>query len=310
MKLNILITSSSFINTEGRHKSIYYDDRINIIEFPGPNKEKEMLKVISKIDGVICGDDEFTERVIQKGVNSRLKVISKYGTGLDSIDQESCKRNNIILKNCHGINHETVAEHCFALILYHYKNINKSIVTKQNNKWNRFTGRDLKFKNIGILGTGNVGKEVIKLSSLFRLNVMSYDKKPDQNFAKKNNFKYYSIEDIFKKSDIIVLSMSLNKDSENIINLEILKLLKKDATIINISRGGLINEADMYNFLKVNPEVHYLTDVLSKEPIKPDHDFLKLKNVTITPHIASRTIENVQTQGAMAVENLLSNLNF
>ena len=310
MKLNILITSSSFINTEGRHKHIYNDNRINIIEFPGPNTEKEMLNVISNIDGVICGDDEFTDKVILKGVNSKLKVISKYGTGLDKIDQESCKRNNIILKNCHGINHETVAEHCFALILYHYKNINKSIVTKQNNNWIRFTGRDLKFKKIGILGTGNVGKEVIKLSNFFRLNIMSYDKQPDQIFAQKHNFKYHSIDDILKKSDIIVLSMSLNKDSENLINLENLKFIKKDATIINISRGGLINEADMYNFLKVNPEVHYLTDVLYEEPIKLDHDFLKLKNVTITPHIASRTKENVQAQGAMAVENLLSNLNF
>ena len=76
MKLNILITSSSFINTEGRHKHIYNDNRINIIEFPGPNIEKEMLKVISNIDGVICGDDEFTDKVILKGVNSKLKVIS------------------------------------------------------------------------------------------------------------------------------------------------------------------------------------------------------------------------------------------
>ena len=103
---------------------------------------------------------------------------------------------------------------------------------------------------------------------------MSYDKQPDQIFAQKHNFKYHNIDDILKKSDIIVLSMSLNKDSENLINLENLKFIKKDATIINISRGGLINEADMYSFLKVNPEVHYLTDVLSEEPIKLDHDFL------------------------------------
>ncbi len=308
MKINILITSSSFIDNEGPHKKFYSDPRFNITEVPGPNSESKMLELIKNIDGMICGDDFISKQVILKGSRNRLKVISKYGTGLDKIDLESAKLNNVVVKNCYGINHETVSEHFFALLLSHYKNIINSSVTN-NNLWSRKTGKDLKNKKLGVLGVGNIGKEIIKRAISFNIQCKGFDKNPDTDFESKHDFLYSDLNEILIESDIIALCLSLDDNSKNIINSQTLAQMKKNVTIVNVSRGELVNEDSICEFLLNNSSASYLTDVLSVEPISNNHKFLSLKNVFITPHIGSRTSENVNNQADKAVKNLLENLN-
>jgi len=310
MSLKILLTSTSFQDTPGAHQQLLNEQGFELVKMRGPLKESVMLDVIKEFDGIICGDDEITRNVIESGVKSKLRIISKYGIGLDKIDLDAAKEFNIPVTNCPGVNQVTVAEHVFALLLSFSKNIISENEFVQNSQWVRLVGFELFNKTIGIIGTGNVGKEVIKRALAFGMKVIAFDKFPDFEFATKIGFNYCTdINDLFSQSDIISLNLSLTKETFNLISTIEINLFKDGVVIVNTARAGLVDQNAIIKGLDSGKIKGYLTDVLEEEPIIKNHPFLRHKNVLITPHIGSRTFENVENQGLMAVKNLLKNLN-
>ncbi len=308
--MKILLTSTSFQDTPGRHQSLLETQGFEITKLRGPLKESELLDIIDQYDGIICGDDDVSEQVIAKGVNGRLRILSKYGIGLDKIDLKAAERLKIPVTNCPGVNQVTVAEHVFALLLSFVKNILPEDKLIQNQQWERLIGSDIFGKTIGIIGLGNVGKEVAIRARAFGMKVIAFDKFRDDTFAEINQVTYCDIvEQLFKNSDIISLNSSLNAESKEIINDKSLELLKKGVIIINTARAALVNLHTILNGIHSNIISGYLTDVLEEEPMVKDHPFLGNSRILITPHIGSRTYENVVRQGIMAVENLLKFLN-
>jgi D-3-phosphoglycerate dehydrogenase len=176
MSLKILLTSTSFQDTPGTHQQLLNEQGFELVKMRGPLKESVMIDVIKEFDGIICGDDEITRNVIESGVKSKLRIISKYGIGLDKIDLDAAKEFNIPVTNCTGVNQVTVAEHVFALLLSFAKNIVPESNFIKNQKWVRLIGTELFGKTIGVLGTGNVGKEVIKRAIAFGMKVVAFDK--------------------------------------------------------------------------------------------------------------------------------------
>jgi D-3-phosphoglycerate dehydrogenase len=309
MSLKILLTSTSFQDTPGVHQQLLNDQGFELVRMRGPLKESIMLEVIKEFDGIICGDDEITRDVIESGVKSKLRIISKYGIGLDKIDLDAANEFNIPVTNCPGVNQVTVAEHVFALLLSFIKNIVPESNFIKDQKWVRLIGTELFGKTIGIIGTGNVGKEVIKRAIAFGMNVVAFDKFKSHDFAKQYEFKYCdTLDDLFSQCDIISLNLSLNPGTGTIINSESLSLMKNGVIIINTARAGLVDQNSIIDGVEKGKISGYLTDVLEEEPMVNDHPFLKYKNILITPHIGSRTYENVVNQGKMAVENLLKYL--
>ena len=310
MKLKILLTSTSFIDTPGNHHKLLNEINSEIIKKRGPLTESELLPIISSFDALICGDDELTSKVILKGVEGKLKFVSKYGTGLDKIDTKTLDKLNIPYRNCPGINQTTVAEHVFALLLSFSKNIVEEINSTRNNKWDRLIGTELKNKTIGVIGTGNVGKEVIKIASAFQMKILAYDKFMNTKFCNKYDFTYCEkFSELLQNSDILSLNISLNDETKNILNMDSVKHLKKGVIIVNTSRDGLIDHKSLIYGIESGIIQAYLTDVLEKEPMVENHHFLKYKNIFITPHIGSRTYENVVNQGSTAVKNLIDMIN-
>jgi len=306
MSLEILLTSTSFQDTPGAHQQLLEKQGFTITRLRGPLKETVLLDIIDKFDGIICGDDEITREVIAKGSNGKLRIISKYGIGLDKINVEAARDFNIPVTNCPGVNQITVAEHVFALLLSYIKNIIPENQIVQNQQWVRLIGYELNGKTIGVLGTGSVGKEVIKRSIAFGMKVIAFDKFSDEDFAKQYGIKYVkNAEELFKQADIISLNMSLNSESANIIGAKSLSILKDGVIIVNTARAGLVNQQTILEGISSRKIKAYLTDVLEEEPIVKDHPFLGNPHIIITPHIGSRTYENVVNQGTMAVENLL-----
>lgn len=311
MKLKVLLTSSSFIDTPGSHQDLLNSKNFDLIKIRGPLKEHEILGLINEVDAIICGDDELTRNVLLKGKNSKLKAISKYGIGLDKIDLSAAKEFNIPIANCIGVNHSTVAEHVFALLLSFIKNIIEEDAYIRNSKWQRLTGSELYGKKIGIIGTGNVGKEVIKRALAFGMNVNAFDKNPDLDFSKKHNFNYVDeLESLLSVSDILSLNIPFNPAEKKIISDETLSILKQGVLIVNTARAGLVDQQAIIKGIEKEIIGGYLTDVLDEEPMKINHPLIKYKNVLITPHIGSRTYENVVKQGTMAVENLIKLINY
>jgi D-3-phosphoglycerate dehydrogenase len=308
--VKILLTSTSFQDSPGSHQTLLDAQGFELVKLRGPLKEAVMLDVIEGFDGIVCGDDEITRAVIEKGAKSRLRIISKYGIGLDKIDVTAAKEARIPVTNCPGVNNVTVAEHVFALLLSYSKNIIAEHNYIQAQNWKRLIGTELFDKTIGIVGLGNIGKEVAKRAIAFGLKVIVYDKFIDQTFAASHPIQVAArIDELLRASDIITLHVSLNPGTRDLVNPENIGLCKPGVIVINTARAGLISNELIMQAIESKKFGAYLTDVLEEEPMVKDHPFLKYENIIITPHIGSRTYESVVRQGTMAVENLLQYIN-
>lgn len=306
MQKDILVTTTSFQDTPGIHIKTLKKQNYSISTLRGPLTEDEIFSVIDKYDAIICGDDEITRKVIENGASGKLKVISKYGTGLDKIDLKAANDFNIEVRNCPNINQKSVAEHVFSLLLSYSRNIITVHNHIQNNEWVRITGSDINEKVIGIVGTGAIGKEVIKKAAAFDLNILAYDLVEDDGLKREFNVKYCkNLNELFYQSDYITLHIPLNDNTYKIINESSVKSIKPGAILINTSRGGLVSETCILEALDKGILAGYLCDVLEEEPMVSNHSFLGHDKIIITPHIGSRTKENVQKQGLMAVNNLI-----
>ena len=305
--MRVLLTSTSFLDTPGKHQELLKMQGYNIEMLRGPISEAELLPVIGKYEAVICGDDEYTRRVLEKGRNGKLRYISKYGVGLDKIDLIAATELGIPVANCPGVNQVSVAEHVFALLLSFARNIHLEYNITKAGKWERFTGTEIYGKTLGIAGLGSIGKEVAKRAIAFGLEVVAYDPFMDTIFAKKNNIRIIpTFDELVNVSDILTFHMPQTPETLGILNRErIEKITKPGIIIINTSRGRLVDLEALINGLRSGKIKGYLTDVLDIEPMPNPYLLKDLPNVLITPHIASRTNESVERQGVLAVSNLI-----
>jgi D-3-phosphoglycerate dehydrogenase / 2-oxoglutarate reductase len=308
--MKILLTSTSFQDTPGVHQEKLASANFEIDTLRGPVSEDVLLPIIANYDAVVCGDDDYTRNVIKLGSEGNLKVISKYGVGLDKIDLAAAKEFNIPVTNCPGVNHVTVAEHVLALILTYYKNIHLEYNVTKSGGWFRHIGRELNGKKLGILGLGKIGKQLALIAAGIGMRVSAYDIYLDQSYCKANGIEIAeNLEELVSDINILSLHLPLTEESEGIINTELLKHSRNKITIVNTSRALIVDQPSLHQALEEEAIEAYLVDVLEEEPMIVDHPLLKYPNVLITPHIGSRTHESVQRQGMMAVDNLFKALN-
>ena len=310
-KKKILITTTSFQDTPGKHHVLLKKQDWDIDYLRGPISSNILLPIIGLYDGVICGDDEYNSAVLHAGSKGKLKVLSKYGVGLDKIDLETANKLNIAVSNCPGVNQISVAEHAFALLLTFEKNIHLQYNSVQNLSWKRLIGNEVNNSLLGIIGMGSVGKELAKKALAFGMKVHAYDINIDNDFKLKYPAIEFTsnIDNIFYKSNVISLHLPHNSKTHHMINNDVIfNKLKKCPIIINTSRGKLIDIDSLIRGLNKNVIRGYLTDVLSDEPIKDSEKLVGVKNVIITPHVGSRTFQSVERQGSMAIQNMLRQL--
>lgn len=307
--MKILLTSTSFIDTPGKHQDRLYNAGLEIDTLRGPVKEAVLLPIISKYDGIVCGDDEITRQVIKNGIRGKLKVISKYGIGLDKIDLEAAKELNIPVTNCPGVNQVAVAEHIIAMLFSYYKNIHLEYNITKKGGWQRLIGHEVSGKKIGIVGLGRIGKELVMRMQVLGLDVLVFDPYLDEEYAKINRIKSVDkIEELVLDVDILALTLPLTDISKGMINSKLLSKAKRNIVLVNTSRALIVDQSSLIDSLKNGKIKAFLTDVLEEEPMIEDHPLLEFDNVMITPHIGSRTYESVQRQGLMATENLFREL--
>ncbi len=303
--MRILLTTTSFQDTPGAHHDLLKETGWEIITARGPLSEEDTLALVGDVDGFICGDDAITRRVLEKA-RPRLKVLSKYGIGVDKIDVQAATDLGIPLCYTPGVNHTTVAEHCFALLLALYKNLVAEVDITRSGKWKRLIGHEIMGKRIGIVGLGRIGKEVAIRAKAFGLDIAGYDIYWPDAFAEEYGIeRIEDLDTILETSDIISLHTNLNEQTRNMINLQRLSRMKDGVIIINCARGELVNTGAMAHALQIGKVGGYGTDVLDEEPPPPDHPLLKEPNCIVTPHIGSRTYESVVRQASAAVNNLI-----
>jgi D-3-phosphoglycerate dehydrogenase len=306
--MKVLLTTTSFQDTPGKHQDLLDSQGFEITRLRGPLTESELLPIIGNYDAVICGDDDFNDAVLQEGKRGNLKFLSKYGVGLDKIDLKAASELNIKVTNCPGVNQISVSEHVLALLLAFERNIHLQYNSVQKGSWNRWVGHEIQGKRLGIIGLGAVGRELLKKAKALGLEIFAFDINisaetkrdyPEVNFVS-------SVDGIYKNCDYISLHVPLLESTRNLISKEVIENeLKCCPIIINTARGGLVDSAAIIDGLKNSKIRGYLTDVLNEEPINENEILLGVEGVIITPHVGSRTFESVERQGLMAVNNLL-----
>ena len=310
--MKVLLTSTSFQDTPGRHQELLYSQGYEIDTLRGPIPEAELLPIIAKYDAVICGDDDYTEEVIKVGVEGNLKYISKYDVGLDRIDLKAAKKFGVPVTNCPGVNQVSVSEHVLALLFTFEKNVHLQYNTTQNSSWKRWVGNEIQGKTIGIVGLGAVGKELAKKALALGMQVIAYDIFKSEEFLKEYPEVLFvdTLDGIYSNADIISLHLPHTPESEKMINEEVIfKKFKRMPILINTSRGMLIDSDAVIKGLKKGKIRGYLADVLAQEPMAEDEVLRGVENVIITPHVGSRTFQSVERQGSMAVNNLIKLVN-
>lgn len=307
--MRVLLTTTSFQDTPGGHHELLESRGYEIVRARGPLPEDEMLKLVGDIDGFLCGDDAITRAVIEKAL-PRLKVIAKYGIGLDAIDVEAATELKVPVTFCPGVNEVAVAEHVFGLMVCLARSIPLENNMVKSGEWKRLTGHELWGKTIGILGLGRIGKQVAKRALAFEMPAIAFDIYWDEELAAQWKVKRCSSAgEVLKQADIVTLHMNLTSENHHLINNETIKLMKPSAYIINCARGALVNTDDLAAALREKRIAAYAADVLEVEPPPPDNPLFELDNVVLTPHIGSRTYESVERQATMAVKNLIAVLN-
>ncbi len=311
--MRILLTTTSYQDTPGPHHDLLSSTGWEIARERGPLPEEKMLELAGEFDGFLCGDDAITEEVINKSL-PRLKVISKYGIGLDKINVEHATAKKIPVLFTPGVNHTTVAEHCFGLLLGLTKKIHSNANEVSSGAWKagwkKPVGNEILGKTIGIIGLGRIGKEVAIRAVAFGLNIIAYDPFFDEDFANDHGIRKCSnMDEVLCGSDIVSLHCFLNDETHGMINSSKIEQMKDNVIVINCARGELVEAEAMKEGLLSGRVGGYGTDVLDSEPPQENHPLLDAPNCIITSHIASRTHESVERQAGMATRNLISFLN-
>lgn len=313
--MKILLTTTSYQDTPGKHHDVLAASGFEVVRARGPLPEQAMLDLISSnggFDGLLNGDDHITAKVIDAALSAPtpLKVIAKYGIGLDSIDVKHATARKIPVLFTPGVNHTTVAEHTIGLMIALAKHFWPHLRSTKKGEWKRITGNELFGKTIAILGMGRIGKEVAKRARAFDMNVRGFDLYWDEGFAKACSVdRCTTAEDAIKDADIVSLHMNLDENNRHFINKTRLATMKKGAYIINTARGGLVNEVDVAEACKSGQLGGYATDVLDQEPQPANHPFVGIDNIIVTPHVGSRTFESVERQAMRATLNIVNYLN-
>jgi D-3-phosphoglycerate dehydrogenase len=263
-------------------------------------KPEELKACIGEYHGlVIRSATKVTAEIIDAAVN--LRVIGRAGSGLDNVDKAAASKKGIVVMNTPGGNTITTAEHSVAMLFSVARLIPQATASMKAGKWEKkkFMGVELFNKTLGILGLGNIGSQVAKRAQGLEMNVIAYDPFLSEEKAKTLGIRKVSLDDLFTLSDFITVHTPLTPETKGVVNAETIAKMKDGVRIINCARGGIINEQDLYEALKIGKVAGAALDVFEKEP-PTDNPLLTLDSVICTPHLGAST-EEAQENVALAV---------
>ena len=304
--LKILISSRSFGKIDSGAIELLKKSGLTPVINPYGKKlsEDELIPLVQDVTGIIAGTEEISEKVLSSAKD--LKVISRYGVGLDNVNLQCAQNQNVLVYCTPETPSLAVAELTISLILNLLRKISILDSKIKNSSWKQEVGNLLSGKTVGVIGIGRIGKKVISLLKPFNVKILAYDICPDNNFTSKNKIELIEFETLLKNSDIITLHCPPSEKSEYLIGKNQLSLMKKNAILINTARGTLVNENDLYDSLKNKQIAGAAVDVFENEPYAGP--LKELENVILTPHIGSLTVETRKQMEIEAVENLISGL--
>lgn len=266
--------------------------------------EDEVIELAKDCIGIVAGVEPLTARVMDALPN--LKVISRVGVGMDSVDLDYAKQKGIIVVNTPDGPTRGVAELTLAMTLSLLRRIPQADAALHQRKWKKQIGNLFLDKKIGVIGLGRIGKSVSELFRGLKNPVIGYDPLANEEWAKENGVELASFEGVLKQADIITLHVPGNKDKSPVISSKEIALMKDGAFLINIARGGVVDENALYDALKDGKLAGAAIDVYTKEPY--DGPLCDLDNIIMTPHLGSYAKEGKLQMEIDAVKNFINAL--
>jgi len=264
---------------------------------------EELVDFLTDCDCAIIGLDKISDKLLKYCPN--LKVISKYGVGIDNIDFEACKNNNVKVIYPRGINKRSVSEMALSMMISLARNISSASWKLKNGNWVKDGGFELSGKTVGIIGFGNIGKDLAHLLKPFKVKLLVNDIDDNTFIDYSEDIEIVDKNRIFSDSDFISIHTPLSIRTKHLINQETLNSMKPGVILINTARGGILNEKDVSNSLKSGHIGGLGIDAYEFEPIV-NPLFLSMDNVICTPHIGGNSKEAVYQMGVYAINALLN----
>jgi D-3-phosphoglycerate dehydrogenase len=305
-KAKLLVTPTSYGKNDPRLKSDLETQVSQVTYNPTgkPLKSSEVAALLPGVDGYIAGLDAIDRAALERA--DRLKVIARYGVGVDNVDLEACKEKGIIVTNTPGANSVSVAELALGLILALARQIPEAVQNVQQGKWPRFSGISLEGKTVGILGLGAIGKQLARRLAGFDCQIMAYDPFADPAYAQANGIELGSMEEVIATADFLSLHLPLTPETKGLVNDAFLAKMKKGSHLINTARGEVVDEAALLHALESGHLRGAGLDAFVTEPPDPANPLLHLPQVIATPHLGAQTDGATSNMGWFAMRDCLA----
>lgn len=304
MSIKIVVTSRSFsLNKTLRIELLQHFPENVVFNDKGLYLDGQaLLDFVQGADILVVGLEKIDENVLK--VCPNLKMISKYGVGLDNIDLEICQKYGVKIGWTGGVNRLSVAEVALGFMLGLCRNLFLTSLQHKSGIWNKSGGYQLSGKTVGIIGVGFIGKELVRLLKPFGCKILVNDIIDQKQYYSENNLTETSKEDIFRQADLISFHTPLNTETTYLVRKETLELMKPSAFLINTARGSIIKQEDLKWALQNKMIKGAAIDVYEEEP-PTDLEFLQLENLVCTPHLCGNSEEAVLAMGRSAIRHLV-----
>ena len=304
---HVLITVPSAVEPvvkkliDERYKEIHF----TILSADEPLPSQRVKDAIRESSGYIVALEKVDPDVIAAARG--LKVISKFGVGTDNIDLRAAAAAGILVANCPGANRNAVAELAVGLIISLARQVPEMCRQLRARHWNPCLGLELRNKTLAILGFGSIGYRTAQLLAPFGCRILAYDALPNHAAAAQVGARFVALDQALSESDIITVHLPLNSETQHIIDAKRLALVKRGAILVNLARGGIVDETALYDAVQNGTICSAAIDVFSREPpfCSP---LLSDPRIIVTPHIGASTVEATINMANMALENVVAGI--
>nr|WP_270760612.1 phosphoglycerate dehydrogenase [Klebsiella variicola] len=262
--MKVICTSPSFAKYDDAPISALKEADLELVMLPADASIEMLAQHLPDTIAMIVAFTDINESLLEKA--PRLKIVYKHGVGVDNIDLNATRQRNIFVTNVPDANKHAVADFAFGLILNTARQISQAISETKAGNWPRIFATDVYGKTLGIVGLGHIGKEVARRARGFNMRVLATDAWPDREFAQEHQVEYVSLDTLTAQSDFISLHTPLTPETENMFNAARLQQMKTGAFLINVSRGGIVDEQALYEALKSGHLAGAAADVFLEEP--------------------------------------------
>lgn len=309
MSLKVLITCPHLQKTIDHYRSFFAERNIEIVvpDIVQQMSEAELLEIIDQFDGVIAGDDPFTARVLEQG--KRLKIVAKWGIGVDAIDREAAKGLGITVKNTPDVFSDEVADVALGYIILLARHLHKLDQSVRSGGWLQLPGMTLRGKTLGVIGVGSIGRGIVKRGVAVGMSILGYDIMPIPDGVQAEfGVQSVSFDELLQQSDFVVLSCNLTSENHHLLSHSQFELMKPGVRLVNVARGPLIDETALVAALESGKVAGAALDVFEVEPLPMNSPLRQFDQCIFGTHNSSHTKEAVFRVNEMAIQNLLQGL--